>query len=417
MKLKKIKQWLQNRGLDPTGDRETCAKRLQEAMKQQNGPKMMMGKAVTKDDLKLRLPTVKENEIKTDFLTPPEMKKMSSVTSIKLMGVPVTEDDLKLPLPKIKENEIKTDFLTPPEMKKMSSATSINLMGVPVTEADPLGALSKNTSPMMQKSATASELLVKPVKAPKRYTDTRGRFSNLLGGSSGSTTGTPNKNVNRVLFQKENSDTNSENDNNEGIGPIKSRLTSIESSETNMGMMMGEAVTKDDMKLPLPTVKENEIKPDFLPPPKMKKMSATSIKLMGVPVTEKKVAKSELKMKWTLLENENMRVRCDSCKDLKTFSEFKNFKQHHESVHIFKNIHCQVLGCEKKFSCKRYLRDHMRRSHGISAKMIASTSKPKATKQSAKKQKEPSKKFIAEEPQNMDVKEESINVKEEPIED
>ena len=33
VKLLAIKQWLQKRGLDPTGDRETCAKRLQEAMK------------------------------------------------------------------------------------------------------------------------------------------------------------------------------------------------------------------------------------------------------------------------------------------------------------------------------------------------------------------------------------------------
>ena len=135
MKLKKIKQWLQNRGLDPTGDRETCAKRLQEAMKQQNGPKMMMGKAVTKDDLKLRLPTVKENEIKTDFLTPPEMKKVASATSIKLMGVPVTE-------------------------------------------ADPLGALSANTSPTMQKSATASELLVNN-KRPSLQENILGKFFSL----------------------------------------------------------------------------------------------------------------------------------------------------------------------------------------------------------------------------------------------
>ena len=73
-----------------------------------------------------------------------------------MMGDTVTKDDLKLPLPKVKENEIETDFLTPPEMKKVASATSIKLMGVPVTEADPLGALSANTSPTMQKSATAS---------------------------------------------------------------------------------------------------------------------------------------------------------------------------------------------------------------------------------------------------------------------
>ena len=33
MKLQTIKNWLKKRGLDPTGDRATCAKRLQEAMK------------------------------------------------------------------------------------------------------------------------------------------------------------------------------------------------------------------------------------------------------------------------------------------------------------------------------------------------------------------------------------------------
>ena len=47
------------------------------------------------------------------------------------------------------------------------------------------------------------------------------------------------------------------------IEPIKSQLTPIDSSEMDMGMMMGDTVTKDDLKLPLPMVKENEIKTDF----------------------------------------------------------------------------------------------------------------------------------------------------------
>ena len=50
------------------------------------------------------------------------------------------------------------------------------------------------------------------------------------------------------------------------------------------------------------------------------------------------------------------------------------------------------------------MKDHMRKSHGISAKMIPSTSKPKTTKQSVKKV--PSKKLVAEEPQK--IREESI---------
>ena len=65
-------------------------------------------------------------------------------------------------------------------MKKVASATSIKLMGVPVTEADPLGALSANTSPTMQKSATASELLVNN-KRPSLQENILGKFLSLAG--------------------------------------------------------------------------------------------------------------------------------------------------------------------------------------------------------------------------------------------
>ena len=137
-----------------------------------------------------------------------------------------------------------------------------------------------NISRSSQDSEVSKELTnnvneTTPVTAPKRYTDIRGRFSNLLGNSS-------QKNVNRVLFeQKSNETPDIEVD---GVEPLKSRSTSIDSSDS-LGMMMGEPVTKEDLKLPLPTV--NEQKENLLTPPEMKKVaSSASIKLMGVPVTE-----------------------------------------------------------------------------------------------------------------------------------
>ena len=101
----------------------------------------------------------------------------------------------------------------------------------------------------------------------------------------------------------------------------------------------------------------------------------------------------------TLLENG--RVKCDICD--KDFSELKNARQHFKTIHTKANFQCEM--CDKNFSALRYKKDHIRLIHGISAKM---TSKLKATKQSVKKQKEPSKKVIADEPKRMDVKEEPI---------
>ena len=104
-------------------------------------------------------------------------------------------------------------------------------------------------------------------------------------------------------------------------------------------------------------------------------------------------------------------------------------KRHYQDVHMAKANQgnpflCKVPGCNKNFGTENYMKKHMHRSHGISDKMIPSTSKAKTTKKSVKKPKEPSKKLIAVEPQNIDVKEgsadmmeESTDVKEEPIED
>ena len=95
----------------------------------------------------------------------------------------------------------------------------------------------------------------------------------------------------------------------------------------------------------------------------------------------------------TMLEND--RLRCDICS--KSFSQLKNVKQHHDTIHVskIKSFSCKIPGCQKKVSCQRYLNDHKRKIHDISAK---------ATKKSGMTK--PSKKVIAEEPQN--VKAESI---------
>ena len=116
---------------------------------------------------------------------------------------------------------------------------------------------------------------------------------------------------------------------------------------------------------------------------------------------------------------------CGLC--FKSFPRKFDAKRHYKNIHMTKegkNFSCRLPGCDKKFPIESYMKIHMLKRHGISAKMIPPASKPKTTKQSVKKPKEPSKKLIAVEPQNIDVKEESadimeesIDVKEEPIED
>ena len=77
--------------------------------------------------------------------------------------------------------------------------------------------------------------------------------------------------------------------------------------------------------------------------------------------------------KWTLLENG--RVKCDACG--KDFSEFKNARQHFQTIHIKNTFQCKK--CDKEFSALRYMKDHMRNMHGISAKQIPSTTKTKSS--------------------------------------
>ena len=85
-------------------------------------------------------------------------------------------------------------------------------------------------------------------------------------------------------------------------------------------------------------------------------------------------------------------------------------KRHYQNIHMAKdkNIPCRVPGCGKKFKSMDYMKNHMFMTHGISAKMIPSTSKTKLTK------KVRAKNAIEKETQKMES--EKIDVKEEQFE-
>ena len=108
------------------------------------------------------------------------------------------------------------------------------------------------------------------------------------------------------------------------------------------------------------------------------------------------------------------RISCGKC--FKIFPgkfAMGNAKQHYQNVHMTSDgekIPCRAPGCDKKFKTMHSMKDHMRQTHGVSAKMIPSTSAIKSTKSTKKTiKKEPSKKVVKkDEPQKMDVKQEAI---------
>jgi len=140
-----------------------------------------------------------------------------------------------------------------------------------------------------------------------------------------------------------------------------------------------------------------------------------------------------------ILELKDGRMSCGIC--FKAFGRMFDAKRHYQNIHMAKdkNIPCRAPGCAKKFKSMGYMKTHMFQTHGISAKMIPSTSKTKLTKKATEpnpivtlsdlqrwnekesenlytqRKEEPIE--FEEEPQNMEVKEESenIDVKEEPI--
>ena len=117
-----------------------------------------------------------------------------------------------------------------------------------------------------------------------------------------------------------------------------------------------------------------------------------------------------------LMELNDGSFRCGLC--FKAFPRKYDAKWHYQNIHMTKgekNFSCRLPGCDKKFANEKYMKKHMRKSHGIPGRIIPSTSKLKIIKQSLKKPKEPSKKLIAVELQNVDVKEESANMMEESI--
>ena len=109
-----------------------------------------------------------------------------------------------------------------------------------------------------------------------------------------------------------------------------------------------------------------------------------------------------------LMQLKDGRVSCGIC--FKSFGTMGNAKKHYQNVHMAKdkNIACKAPGCVQKFKAMDYMKDHMFKAHGISAKMIPSSSKTKLTK------KVPSKKAIEKRPQKMGS--EKIDVNEESLE-
>ena len=129
---------------------------------------------------------------------------------------------------------------------------------------------------------------------------------------------------------------------------------------------------------------------------------------------------------------------CGLC--FKSFTRFQVAKRHYQNIHFAqeKNISCRAPGCDKKFAILRYMKEHMRASHGISAKLIQTIRSTKSSSKSTQPlkkgiKKEPSMKVMKkEEPQKLDIKQELIepstkvikkeedlemDVKQEPIED
>merc|ERR1712029_531066 len=81
-----------------------------------------------------------------------------------------------------------------------------------------------------------------------------------------------------------------------------------------------------------------------------------------------------------LLKLKDGRMSCGLC--FKSFGTMQHAKRHYQNIHMAKdkNIPCRVPGCGKKFKSMDYMKGHMFQTHGISAKMIPSTSKTKLTK-------------------------------------
>ena len=93
------------------------------------------------------------------------------------------------------------------------------------------------------------------------------------------------------------------------------------------------------------------------------------------------------------------KVSCDKC--FKTFTTLGNATAHYKQIHLAqdKNIDCRFQGCLKKFKNLHYMKIHMLRSHGISAKQIPSTTKTKSSSSLTKLTKKAVKKEVIEEKQ------------------
>ena len=105
------------------------------------------------------------------------------------------------------------------------------------------------------------------------------------------------------------------------------------------------------------------------------------------------------------------RFGCGIC--FKPFGKLYHAKRHYQNIHLAKgkSISCRAQGCDKKFTNVDYMKEHMRKSHGVSWELIPSTSAAKSSNKSAK----PYKKGTKKAPSAKVIKEEE-HLKQEPIE-
>jgi len=113
-------------------------------------------------------------------------------------------------------------------------------------------------------------------------------------------------------------------------------------------------------------------------------------------------------------------VSCDACFKIIAGGRnaMGNAKKHYKEVHLssVKNIDCRFQGCNKKFAHMFIMKNHMRQSHGISAKQIPSTPLTTKTKSSTIKAKSSTsftkltKKAIKKEPPKKVIKEEHESI-------
>ena len=118
--------------------------------------------------------------------------------------------------------------------------------------------------------------------------------------------------------------------------------------------------------------------------------AATEMQIaINPPTTVKNATNGQYMIPVTLL------TPCKNCQKMISASNVQDI-QHHVCAAKFKNVHCTVQNCDKKFFTQMTLRYHLKHYHriGQNKEVVAKKSKPNECKNSANEDNDPSKKFI-----------------------